>query len=43
MCNLGCDIDDGTISEEEAEQFQGDDDMYLDRFPDPFERPSRQF
>lgn len=33
---LNVDIDDGTISEEEANRIDDDAALYLDRFKDPF-------
>lgn len=39
MSNLSIDLEENSFSEEEAEKIDFDDDMYLDRFPDPFEQP----
>ena len=33
---LELDIEEGTISEDEINRFEGDEDIYLDRFTDPF-------
>jgi hypothetical protein len=36
MCLLEADEEEGAISEEEAEEIEHDEALYLDRFPDPF-------
>lgn len=36
MSMIETDLDDGTIDEDEAEDLEYDDEIYLDKFKDPF-------
>ena len=38
MCLLDVDREESNLSDEEWNKFQDDEDMYLERFEDPFRR-----
>jgi len=39
MCWIQADEEEGSISEQELEDIENDESLYLDKFPDPFENP----